>query len=199
MAVLQRLLSFGRASSRHADTSLLVWLAPVHCPFTSAAHSLVAAMTLISRALHAGEKSAMCSLIHAATRPSPGSTSVQKALISTAQGRGRDCARAVVPAANSSAMASSRICFLGIVHSPSNPIGPKGSRNHSGIHCPIATLEAHPIMHKTPGPAQEGVRGMGAFWPMSSGRWTKNSLAVNWRGALSRCLAFSGNLDECSA
>jgi hypothetical protein len=99
-------------------TSLLVWPVPVHCPFTSAAHSLVATIAVISRALHAGEKSPMCSLMHAATRPSPGSIFVQYALISTAQGRGRGCAVAVVPATNSKAKPSGRIDFLGIFHSP---------------------------------------------------------------------------------
>jgi hypothetical protein len=120
IAVLQRLLSFGRTSLRQAVAPLLVWPVPVHCPFTSAAHSLMVTIALISRALHAGEKSPMCSLIHAAMRPSPGSISVQYALISTAQGRGLGCAMAVVPATSSKATPSGRIDFLDILYSPSD-------------------------------------------------------------------------------
>jgi hypothetical protein len=101
-------------------TSLLVRFVPVHCPFTSAAHSLEITIAVISRALHVGEKSLMCSLIHASMRPSPGGISVQKALISTAQGRGRGSAMAVVPATNIKAMPSGVIDFLDILYSPSD-------------------------------------------------------------------------------
>jgi hypothetical protein len=45
---------------------------------------------------------------------------VQYALISAAQGRGRGCAVAVVPATSSKVTPSGRIDFLDILHSPSD-------------------------------------------------------------------------------